>query len=333
MSQTTLRVAAVGAGRMGRGIALSYAFAGIPVSLVDLKPRTDEALAQLEQSALLEIRRDLEFMAETGLFEKSRLEAVISRVEFAGLAQAPAALAAAGLIYEAVPERMEAKQEAFTLISQHAAETAVIASTTSTFLVTELAQWVTRPQRFLNAHWLNPAHLMPLVELSRSETTADDAVAWLKQNLEQVGKVPVVCNNSPGYIVPRIQALAMNEAARLVEEGVASAEDIDTAIRVGFGPRFAVLGLLEFTDWGGGDILYYASNYLRKTLDERFAPPQVIADNMAQKRRGIRDGEGFYVYDEAELDSYRQHRLKAFTTLLKSRDLLPQEGQALKGNG
>jgi len=330
MNGADLKVAAVGAGRMGRGIALHYAFAGLPVTLVDLKPRSEDDLARLEQAALLEIRQDLEFMVATGLLDPARLEEVLARVRFAGLSQAGEALAEAGLIYEAVPERMDAKEDAFTRISQNAADTAVIASTTSTFLVTELAQWVTRPERFLNAHWLNPAHLMPLVELSRSETTADEVVVWLKQNLEQVGKVPVVCNNSPGYIVPRIQSLAMNEAARLVEEGVASAEDIDKAIRVGFGPRFAVLGLLEFIDWGGGDILYYASKYLSKTLDPRFAPAQVIADNMEQEKRGIRDGEGFYVYDEAELDSYRQDRLKAFAELLKSRDLLPQEGQATR---
>lgn len=328
MNGKNLKVAAVGAGRMGRGIALYYAFAGLPVALVDLKPRSAEKLAQLEQTALQEIRQDLAFMVETGLLDPARLEAVIARIGFTGQGQAPKALAEAGLIYEAVPERMEAKQDALTQISRHAAETAVIASTTSTFLVTELARWVTRPERFLNAHWLNPAHLMPLVELSRSETTADEVVAWLKRNLEQVGKVPVVCNNSPGYIVPRIQSLAMNEAARLVEEGVASAEDIDKAIRVGFGPRFTVLGLLEFIDWGGGDILYYASSYLSKTLDPRFAPTQLIADNMAQEKRGIRDGEGFYQYDEAELDGYRQDRLRAFTELLKSRNLLPKEGQA-----
>lgn len=330
MSHVLPRVAAVGAGRMGRGIALHYAFAGLSVCLVDLKPRSDEQLAQFEESALAEIRQDLEFMAGLGLLERSRIESVLARVEFVGRAQAADALGKAGLIYEAVPERMEAKRDTFAEICSHASEQAVIASTTSTFLVTDLAALVTCPERFLNAHWLNPAHLMPLVEVSRGDQTSEATVEWLKQNLKQVGKVPVVCNASPGYIVPRIQALAMNEAARLVEEGVASAEDVDTAVRVGFGPRFAVLGLLEFIDWGGGDILYYASNYMRETLDERFAPPEVISSNMEQKRRGIRDGEGFYNYQNADLDSYRQRRLADFASLLASRKLLPSEGMAMK---
>jgi 3-hydroxybutyryl-CoA dehydrogenase len=97
--------------------------------------------------------------------------------------------------------------------------------------------------------------------------------------LKRIGKVPVQCSPAAGYIVPRIQALAMNEAARMVEEGVASAEDIDTAIRVGFGLRFSVLGMLEFIDWGGGDILFYASHYLAQAIDPRFLPPNVIAEN------------------------------------------------------
>ena len=110
---------------------------------------------------------------------------------------------------------------------------------------------------------------MPLVEIAVGQHTSPETVQSMRAMLEGLGKVPVVCSASPGYIVPRIQALAMNEAARLVQEGVASAEDIDTAVRVGFGLRFAVLGLLEFIDWGGNDILYYASGHLSAASTQR----------------------------------------------------------------
>ena len=142
----------------------------------------------------------------------------------------------------------------------------IIASTTSTILVDDLSGAVEHPARFLNAHWLNPAYLIPLVEISPGAATDPAVTARMKPLLEGIGKVPVVCAATPGYIVPRIQALAMNEAARMVEEGVASAEDIDKAVRYGFGFRYAVMGLLEFIDWGGGDILYYASRYLEGAL-------------------------------------------------------------------
>jgi 3-hydroxybutyryl-CoA dehydrogenase len=136
--------------------------------------------------------------------------------------------------------------------------------------------------------------------------------------LEAIGKVPVVCKASPGFIVPRLQALAMNEAARLVEEGVASAEDIDKATLYGFGFRFAVLGVLEFIDWGGGDILYHASRYLTDaTGSERFAAPKIVQDNMAAGRTGVRERAGFLDYTSMDIETYRRQRLAAFVALLK----------------
>ena len=185
------------------------------------------------------------------------------------------------VVFEGVPETIEAKKSALSLISKFSSKKTIIASTTSTILSNDLQKYVLQPERFLNAHWLNPAFLVPLVELSPGDHTDKNTTENLKQILENIGKVPIVCSASPGYIVPRIQALAMNEAARLVEEGVASAEDIDKATKYGFGFRFAVLGLLEFIDWGGGDILYYASQYMTKATGEnRFAAPKIINDNM-----------------------------------------------------
>jgi 3-hydroxybutyryl-CoA dehydrogenase len=127
-----------------------------------------------------------------------------------------------------------------------------------------------------------------------------------------------VCAATPGYIVPRIQVLAMNEAARMVEEGVASAEDIDKAIRYGFGFRYAVMGLLEFVDWGGGDILYYASRYLEGALDsDRYRAPEVISNNMRDGRIGMRTGAGFLDYAGLDVDARREQRLAALVDLLR----------------
>jgi 3-hydroxybutyryl-CoA dehydrogenase len=175
----------------------------------------------------------------------------------------------------------------------------------------------------MNTHWLNPAHLMPLVEISTGDQTSQNSVNEMLASLESIGKVPVVCGASPGYIVPRIQALAMNEAARLVEEGVASAEDVDKAVKFGFGLRFAVLGLLEFVDWGGCDILYYGSEYLAKSVDKRYQAPRIVLDNMHNRRGGLRDGAGFYDYSGIDIAEYRRQRQKDFVKLLKHHQLLP----------
>src|SRR5258708_7484505 len=165
---------------------------------------------------------------------------------------------------------------------------AIIASTTSTILVDALAGSVEHPERFLNAHWLNPPYLIPLVELSPGARTEAKVTERLKQILEGIGKVPVICAARPGYIVPRIQALAMNEAARMVEEGVANPEDIDKAVKYRFRLRFHVLGVLEFIDWGGGDLLYYASRYLTGALySPRYPAPAVVRRSMREARIGL----------------------------------------------
>ena len=144
--------------------------------------------------------------------------------------------------------------------------------------------------------------------------------------LERISADPEVAN---AYNRVKLEAEAMSEAARMVDEGVASAEDIDNAVRVGFGLRFAVLGLLEFIDWGGGDILYYASNYLADELDERFRPPQVVFENMQKGHNGIREGQGFYDYRQMDVEAYRQQRISDFTALLRAVQLAPRFNSAI----
>jgi 3-hydroxybutyryl-CoA dehydrogenase len=310
-------IACLGAGRMGRGIAIVFAYAGHNVALVDFKERDEAAFNTLSGGALAEVRNVLGTLASFGLFDASAVEMLMTRVSVIPEAKAQAALSSASIIFEGVPEVLDLKREALARCSKLAGPTPIIASTTSTILADDLSGAVDHPERFLNAHWLNPAFLVPLVELSPGRHTDPAVTARVKSLLESVGKVPVVCAARPGYIVPRIQALAMNEAARMVEEGVASAEDIDKAIRYGFGIRFAVLGMLEFIDWGGGDILYYASRYLTGALgSERYAAPEIVERNMTEGRRGLRDGAGFLNYEGLDVEAYRRERLKAFVELL-----------------
>jgi 3-hydroxybutyryl-CoA dehydrogenase len=310
-------IACLGAGRMGRGIAVVFAYAGHHVSLVDLKTRDSTSFETLSGDALNEVRTVLATLAGFGLFDPAAVETLMTRVSVVPEESAQATLSSASIIFEGVPEVLDLKRLALARASHLAGPTPIIASTTSTILVDDLSSSVAHPARFLNAHWLNPAFLVPLVELSPGKQTDAAVTARVKALLESVGKVPVVCAARPGYIVPRIQALAMNEAARMVEEGVASAEDIDKAVKYGFGFRFAVLGMLEFIDWGGGDILYYASRYLKDALgNERYAAPDIVERNMAEGRRGLRDGAGFLNYQGLDVDAYRGERLKALVDLL-----------------
>jgi 3-hydroxybutyryl-CoA dehydrogenase len=315
-------VACIGAGRMGRGIAHSFAYAGHEVRLIDAKPRAEADQTRLQDETLAEVRGSLQLMADLGAFDAKAIDAIMARVSVYPCDKTEGALAGVRYVFEAVPETEEAKRAALALIDKAADKDAIVASTTSTFLSTQLSGYSGRPARFLNAHWLNPAFIVPLIELSPTPDTDRAVVEEFSALLTSVGKVPVECAASPGYIVPRIQALAMNEAARLVEEGVATAEDIDKAVKYGFGFRFAVLGLLEFIDWGGGDILFYASRYLSGAMkDPRFEAPEIVNRNMAQGRNGLRDGKGFYDFTTMDVPAYRKRRLSEFLKMLEQTGL------------
>jgi 3-hydroxybutyryl-CoA dehydrogenase len=310
-------IACIGAGRMGRGIATVFAYAGHAVTVVDFKAREPAAFDKLAADAVQEIQGTLASLAGFGLFDPSDVARIAARVRMVPQTEAGAALPDAAVIFEGIPEVLAMKRETLASVSALAGPEPIIASTTSTILVDDLSGSVARPERFLNAHWLNPAYLVPLVELSPGKDTDPALTERLKALLEGIGKVPVVCAPRPGYIVPRIQALAMNEAARMVEEGVATAEEIDKAIKYGFGFRFAVLGMLEFIDWGGGDILYYASRYLTGALgSDRYAAPAIVERNMQEGRIGLGTRQGFLDYENLDIEAYRRERLKAFVAML-----------------
>ncbi len=317
-------ICALGAGRMGRGIAHAFAYAGHPVQLVDLKPRSRSAADQLQQQAHAEIRQNLATLVSLGAWDGAAMDAVMARIRFVPFEAAKEHLAESDIVFEGVPEVMQAKQAAFELAGAYLRNDAIVASTTSTFLSTELAKHIPNPERFLNAHWLNPAYLIPLVELSPHQGTATAVVNRLKTLLERIGKTPVTCAPIAGYIVPRLQALIMNEAARMIEQGVASAEDIDRATRFGFGIRYAGMGVVEFIDYGGNDILYYASRYLTEALnDERYKAPAIVEEHMQAGRNGFRDGAGFYDWEQKDADQYQQDTLQRLVDLVKLQGLLP----------
>ena len=315
-----MRIASLGAGRMGRGIGHVFAYAGYEVDIIDFKPGARD----LGEAVRAEIAGNLRLLAGLGLLNDAQQAAILQRVRVVGHAQAPEALARADVLFEGVTETLDAKRDAFARACQHLRPDAIIASTTSSILADTLAGMVTHPGRFLNAHFLNPAYLIPLVEVSPARTTDEKTYQVIKALLEAAGKVVVRCAPSPGFIVPRLQAAAMNEAARLVEEGVATPEDIDRAVRAGFGPRYTAMGLCEFIDYGGLDILYYASRSMAKELDApRYEPPALIKKLMEEGKRGAREGEGLYDWRGRDLAAYQKDLLGRFVRLFRDLDLLP----------
>jgi len=317
-------IVALGAGRMGRGIAQVFAYAGHPVTILDFKDRPAAESMALLEAGHNEIAQNLGFLEDLAVLDANQSAKVMARIQVATMTDAAAVLAKARFIFEGVPEVLAAKADALGRVGELAGADAIIASTTSTMLVDDLAKFVSGPERFLNAHFLNPAYLIPLVEVSPGAKTDAALVDKLMDLLKDAGKVPVRCKASPGYIVPRIQSVAMNEAARIVDEGLATAEDVDTAIRTGFGIRYATMGLIEFIDWGGVDILYYASRYLKEALgSDRFSSPELVDRLVADGHLGLSTGKGFYDFSKTDAEAFRREKLTTFVALLRHLDLLP----------
>ncbi len=306
-------IAVLGPGRMGRQIALVFALGGWRARLVDVKERpvADGALADARR----EIQRDLRLMAEEGVIEDAAIAPALERIEGrVGLDD----LKDCAFVQEALPESVELKRDVFRRVSDLVAPDAIVASTSSTISPARLADAIERPERFLVAHWLNPAHIIPLVEVVPGPATADDVVGRTQVLLARLGKTPVRCAASPGFIGPRLQVLLMNEAVRLVEEGVATPEDVDRAFRAGMGFRYASIGIFEFIDWGGVDILYRASRHMTEaTGDARFAAPRLVSEKMARNELGTKTGRGFYDYGGDRRERFESEKIRVLLRRIK----------------
>ena len=308
-------VAVLGSGRIGRQIALAFAVAGHHVLLVDLKERSVADAERTLADARREIARDLGLMAEERVIAQAEVETALGRIEDrVGLGT----LDGYAFIQEALPESVELKRQTFKRLAGLVAPDAVIASASSTISPSHLADAVDRPERFLVAHWLNPAHIIPLVEVVPGPRTAEATVARTIALLEALGKVPVRCGDSPGFIGPRLQVLLMNEAVRLVEEGVATPEQVDKAFRAGMGFRYASIGIFEFIDWGGVDILYQASRYMTEALgDDRFKAARLVEDKMARNELGPKTGRGFFDYAGERRETFETDKVRLLLRQLR----------------
>ena len=310
-------VAVLGPGRIGRQIALAFALRGWRVRLIDLKE--DRSVADAERTladARREIARDVGLMVEEQVVQPADADQALKRIEERiGLG----ALDDCDFVQEALPESVPLKRAAFERLGAVVRDDAIVASTSSTISPSHLVEAVAVPERFLVAHWLNPAHIIPLVEVVPSPRTAPATVERTRALLEGLGKTPVTCADSPGFIGPRLQVLLMNEAVRLVEEGVATPEEVDRAFRAGLGFRYASVGIFEFIDWGGVDILYRASRYMTEALgDDRFKPARLVEQKMAWNELGPKTGRGFFDYAGDRREAFETEKVRALLRRLRT---------------
>jgi 3-hydroxybutyryl-CoA dehydrogenase len=279
-------VAVIGAGIMGRGIAHVAALGGYRTVLEDLLPA---ALRKAES----EIRSNLDKAVELGKVPPADAKSALARLEFADSVEQAAR--EADLVIEAVPEELESKVEIFTLLDKLCRPGTILASNTSSLSITEIASVTYRARQCIGMHFFNPVHKMKLLEIVRALETDDDTVATAVEVGRGMGKETVVIKEAPGFITSRINALIGNEAFYMLQEGIASAQDIDKALKLGLNHP---MGPFELVDLVGLDTRLHILEYLHKTLGEKYRPAPVLVQYVKAGRVGRKSGRGVYEYPE-----------------------------------
>ncbi len=277
------KVAVVGAGTMGHGIAQVLALAGYDTAL------TDSNAAVLE-AAPARIEENLDGGVTRGKITEGNAREAMSRIQLLG--DLEAAVTDADLVIEAVIEDLGVKRDLFARLDSLTVASAVLATNTSSLSVAAIAAATTRPERVLGMHFFNPVHIMKLVELVRHGRTGDEFLARAREAVTRMGKQPIVVNDSPGFASSRLGVVLGLEAMRMVEQGVASPADIDKALELGYGHP---MGPLKVSDLVGLDVRLAIADYLYQQLKQpHYEPPKLLREKVAAGELGKKTGKGFY---------------------------------------
>jgi 3-hydroxybutyryl-CoA dehydrogenase len=275
-------ISILGSGTMGRGIAYLSAVSGF-----------DTVIFDVDAGALDAAKASIDSTLRKGI-EKNKVSEVQAREAIERVQLVPdlePAVSGADLIIEAVPESFDLKKDLFAQADLFCGPETILSSNTSSISISKLASTVERRDRFVGMHFFNPPHVMKLIEIVRGERTSDETIEQIRGVAERMGKTPIVVRDSPGFATSRLGVAIGLEAIRMLEEGVASAEDIDRAMELGYNHP---MGPLRLTDLVGLDVRLGIAEYLASTLGERFEPPQLLRDLVEQGKLGKKTGEGFY---------------------------------------
>lgn len=276
-----------GAGTMGSGIAQTFAAAGFTVKMYDVSQ-------PLVEGGFKKIQGPLMKRVERGKMKKEDVDALVGRIQ--GTWDLKEACSGIDYVVEAVFEDMKVKKEVFKTLDEHAPAHAILASNTSSLSISEMAASTKRADRVIGMHFFNPAPVMQLIEVIRGAATSDETVAASKALAAKLGKSPVEVKESPGFVVNRLLVPMMNEAFNLLQEGIASAEDIDSAMKKGTNMP---MGPFELADYTGLDIgLHTMETLFHETGDPKFRPSPLLRKYVRAGRVGIKAGKGVYNYNE-----------------------------------
>ncbi|MGD9147360.1 MAG: 3-hydroxyacyl-CoA dehydrogenase family protein [Anaerolineae bacterium] len=306
--QGSNRLAVIGAGTMGHGIAQVFAQAGLQVTLTDSNP-------QVLGTAIQRIQANLETCLGRSSVNGDRAAPILQRITItSNLAEA---VSQSNVIVEAVFESLDVKHKVLRQLEEHSPAGAIITSTTSSYRVRDMALALRRPERFLVAHFWNPPYLIPVVEVMPGDRTSAQAVETTFTLLKDAGKVPaLVKQDTAGFVGNRLQHALRREAIAIVAQGIASPEDVDLIARLSFGLRLPLVGPLETVDLGGLDLTQAIQAYLLPDLDRSTGPQPLIRDKVARGELGAKAGQGFYDWTPARIASVIQRRDEALLEMV-----------------
>ncbi|WP_394581099.1 3-hydroxyacyl-CoA dehydrogenase family protein [Cytobacillus firmus] len=303
------RIAVLGCGTMGHSIALNAAWAGLSVTMQGISD------ADLEQGWTNMLKK-LEVMLNNGILSESEAGHIQENIKMT--VSVEEAVQGATFVIEAVPENIQLKIDLFKHLDALCDPDVILASNTSGLSPTEIASETAHPERTVVTHFWNPAHLIPLVEVVRGEKTGDEAVERSFQLLKQMKKKPIeVKKEVPGFVGNRLQYALFREAQYLLEEGIASKEDIDDAVTYGIGRRLPVSGPLMTADMGGLDVFSAISDYLFQHLSSAEESLPALKKLVSEQKLGDKTGEGYYKWDEDFSKEYNQKREAELIRFLK----------------
>ncbi len=308
--KTLPRIAVIGSGLMGHGIAQVFAQHGYHVSLHDV----DE---QALRNAAVRITANLEMLSANGLAEARSIKSAISNIVLTtNLAEA---VAGADFVIESAPENLQVKIELFRKMEATAPRDAILATNTSMLKLSDIAQSLNTRDRLVVTHWFNPPYLIPVVEVVKGLYTSHETIDRTVKFLESVGKVPIkLVKEVSGHLLNRIQFAMFRETISLLEQGVATAEEIDKGVSGSLGLRFATIGPLRSMDLAGLDLFWYGMSDLYASLDNSTKPQKIIRDKVNEGAFGRKTGRGFYDYATGDVvSSQERERDEKTMALLK----------------
>lgn len=309
------KIAVLGAGVMGTGIAQTFAMAGHEVKIIYVY---DD---KLRAKPMETMETGLRVLADNQALAEDRIPEILERVTCTESLEEAAAFA--DVIFECIVENLAVKQDYFAKLDAMCKESTILATNTSAISVTEIAEKSVHKERIIGTHFWNPAYLMPLVEVIKTRYVSEDVMHETYDLLEKAGKCPVIVQKDvPGFLANRMQHALFREAISIVERGIATAEDVDKAIKYGFGMRLGVRAPMEVIDAGGTDLTYSIHEYLFPHIENSTEPSKLLKEKLEEGKLGFKSGEGFMKWSQSDIEKSQKDLIEGLIKVARALDRL-----------